>query len=145
MEAFHLIVLWKRARKHKEQILMDLAQRFVIVDEIDIRWPWWRVPLLLRGFYSDRRWVRWFRKGLTCGANAFSVVLVKDEAPEIAEENELGYCVGENKKMRFAKQRYRSWCGRWSVHASATQEEAVYQFRFLTGSDLLEHIAKRLQ
>lgn len=143
MESLHLVVLWKRSRKHKERILMDLSQRFVIVEEINIQWPWWKVPFLLRGFYSDHCWVRWFRKGLTCGAHAFSVVLIKDETPEIAGENEVGYCVGENKNMRVAKQRYRSWCGRWSVHASATQEEAVYQFRFLTGCDLLEYIAKR--
>lgn len=138
MSSFHIFVLWRKARPVRERILADLAREFVVLERIPVRWPWWRTPALLRAFYSDRRWVRWIRKSLTCGAWSFEAVLVRDDHPDIAVRREGEYCAGENKRMRDVKNRYREWSGgRWRVHASATPEETAYQYRFLTGRDLL--------
>ena len=121
----------------RDQILSDLVREFALVERFDVCWPWWRTPALLRAFYSDHRWIRWIRKAITCGAWSFEAVLVRDDRPDIALRRE-GECVaGENRRIRDVKKRYREWAGgRWRVHASATPEEAAYQYRFLTGRDL---------
>ena len=86
----------------------------------------------MRAFYSDSRWIRWIKKAITCGAWSFEAVLVRDEHPDIAVRREQDYFAGENKRVRDVKKKYRQWTGgRWRVHASATPEETLYQYRFL--------------
>ena len=137
MSTYHVFVLWRKARFARERILADLAKEFVVVERFDVRWPWWKTPALLRAFYSDRRWIRWIRKALTCGAWAFEAVLVRDDRPDVATRREGEYCAGENKRMRDVKKRYREWTGgRWRVHASASARETAYQYEFLTGRPL---------
>ena len=139
MSTCHVFVLWRKAHPVRERILADLESEFVVLERIRVRWPWWRTPALLRAFYSDRRWIRWIRKALTCGAWSFEAVLVRDDRPDIAVRREGECRAGENKRMREAKKRYREWSGgRWRVHASATPEETAYQYRFLTGRDLAQ-------
>ena len=137
MSSYHVFVLWRKARPSRERILADLAHEFSVVERMDVRWPWWRTPALLRAFYSDRRWFRWIRKALTCGAWSFEAVLVRDETPDVATGREGGYSPGENRRIRDVKEKYRKWTGgRWRVHASAEPRETAYQYRFLTGRDL---------
>ena len=122
--SFHVFVLWRKARPFRDRILEDLAREFTVLERVDVRWPWWRTPALLRAFYLDRRWIRWIKKAITCGAWSFEAVLVRDEHPDIAERRELDYFAGENKRVRDVKKKYRQWTGgRWRVHASATPEE----------------------
>lgn len=138
MSTYHVFVLWRKARICRDRILADLAREFTIVERINVRWPWWRTPALLRAFYSDRRWIRWIRKAVTCGAWSFEAVLLRDDSPDIVACREGEYIAGENRKIRDVKNKYRKWTGgRWRVHASATPEETAYQYRFLTGRDLL--------
>lgn len=137
--SLYLFVLWRKARSQRGRILADLAREFTVIERFDIRWPWWRTPALLRAFYLDRRWIRWVRKALTCGAWSFEAVLVRDEHPRFALAGEPGYFKGENMHVHDVKQRYRKWTGgRWRVHSSATPKETRHQFRFLTGRDLDE-------
>ena len=137
MKSYHVFVLWRKARPARERIFADLAREFTVLEHIDVRWPWWRTPALLRAFYADRRWIRWFQKALTCGAWSFEAVLVRDDHPDIALRHEADYCTGENKRVRDVKKKYRAWTGgRWRVHGSTTPEETRYQYRFLTGRDL---------
>lgn len=136
MSTYHVFVLWRKARVCRDRILADLSKEFTIVEHITVHWPWWRTPARLRAFYADRRWIRWVRKAITCGAWSFEAVLVRDDHPDIATRREGDYCIGENKRMRDMKKRYREWTGgRWRVHASATLQETAYQYRFLTGRD----------
>ena len=135
--SFHVFVLWRKARPFRERILADLALEFTVLERVDVRWPWWRTPMLLRSFYLDRRWIRWIRKAVTCGAWSFEAVLVRDDHPDIALQREEECCAGENRRIRTVKKKYRQWTGgRWRVHASATPEETRYQYRFLTGREL---------
>ena len=137
MKSLHVFVLWRKARPQRMQILDDLSREFTVLEHVDVHWPWWRTPALLRAFYKDRRWGRWLRKALTCGAWSFEAVLVRDDHPDIALRHEADYCPGENKRIRDVKKKYRQWAGgRWRVHASATPAEAAYQYRFLTGCEL---------
>ena len=139
MNDCYLFVLWRKARPCRDRILEDLAREFTVLEHIPVRWPWWRTPALLRAFYSDRRWIRWIRKALTCGAWSFEAVLVRDERPDFAHGGGGGYFSGENRHVHDVKQRYRRWAGgRWRVHSSATQKETRFQYRFLTGRDLPE-------
>ena len=134
---YHVIVLWRKARPFRERIRADLAREFAIVESMSVRWPWWRTPALLRAFYDDRRWMRWIRKALTCGAWSFEALLVRDDRPDVATCRDGECAAGENRRMREVKKKYREWTGgRWRVHASATPDEAAYQYRFLTGREL---------
>ena len=135
--SLHVFVLWRKARPFRERILADLAREFTVLERVDVRWPWWRTPMLLRGLYLDRRWIRWIRKAVTCGAWSFEAVLVRDDHPDIALRRDEECCDGENRRIRAVKKKYRQWTGgRWRVHASATPEETRYQYRFLTGREL---------
>ena len=137
MKSLHVFVLWRKARPQRTRILDDLSREFTVLERFDVHWPWWRTPALLRAFYMDRRWMRWLRKALTCGAWSFEAVLVRDDHPDIAERREADYGPGENKRIRDVKKRYRQWTGgRWRVHASATPAETAYQYFFLTGREL---------
>lgn len=137
MSTYHVFVIWRKARPFRDRILADLAREFEVLERCDAHWTWWRTPVLLRAFYADHRWIRWFRKALTCGAWSFEWLLVRDDRPDIVTRSE-GECVqGENRHIREVKKKYRAWTGgRWRVHASATPDEAVYQYRFLAGRDL---------
>lgn len=137
MSSYHLFVLWRKARSSRERIMADLAREFTVVERFDVHWSWWKTPALLRAFYSDRRWFRWIRKALTCGAWSFEAALVRDDRPDVAAKREGEYCAGENKRIRDVKKRYREWTGgRWRVHASATAAETACQYLFLTGRQL---------
>ena len=137
MKSFHVFVLWRKARPFRDRIVADLAREFTVLERINVRWPWWKTPALLREFYKDRRWIRWIKKAMTCGAWSFAAFLGSDERPDIALRREADYSPGENKRVRDVKKKYREWTGgRWRVHASATPEEAIHQYRFLTGREL---------
>lgn len=137
MSTYHVFVLWRKARFARERILADLAKEFVVVERFDVHWPWWKTPALLRAFYADRRWIRWIRKALTCGAWSFEAVLVRDDSPDVAERCEGEYSAGENRRIRDAKKRYRDWAEvRWCVHASTSKPETQHQYAFLTGRPL---------
>lgn len=130
----YLFVLWRKAQPHRERIIGDLSREFTVLERIDIHWPWWRTPALLRAFYSDHRWIRWIRKALTCGAWSFEAVLVHDAHPDFARAGDAGYFPGENRHVHDVKQRYRHWTGgRWRVHSSATWQETQVQYAFLCG------------
>ena len=134
-ERQYLFVLWRKARPARERILADLAREFKVLERFEVSWPWWKTPALLRTFYSDRRWVRWLRKAITCGAWRFEAILVEDERPEFATADDEGYFPGENRHVHDVKQRYRKWTGgRWRVYSSATQAETRYQYGFLKES-----------
>ena len=138
VDNLYLFVLWRKARPQRERILADLAREFTVLERFDVKWPWWRTPALLRAFYSDRRWIRWIRKAMTCGAWSFEAVLVRDGHPDFAGTGEAGYFPGENKHVHDIKQRYRRWTGgRWRVHSSATPGETAYQYKFLAGRPLV--------
>ena len=127
----HLFVLWRKARLHRERILADIAREFTVLERFDVRWPLFKTPARLRAFYSDRRWVRWLRKAVTCGAWSFEAVLVRDDRPVYGDD-------GENLHAHEVKMRYRGWTGgRWRVHSSSGEGEARYQYKFLTGRSLL--------
>lgn len=137
MKSLHVFVLWRKAQPQRVRILDDLSREFTVIERFDVHWPWWRTPALLRAFYMDRRWMRWLRKALTCGAWSFEAVLVRDDHPDIAERREADCGPGENKRIRDVKKRYRQWAGgRWRVHASTTPAETAYQYFFLTGREL---------
>ena len=139
MSSYHVFVIWRKARPFSDRIRSDLAREFAVVERLDVRWPWWRTPALLRAFYGDRRWIRWIRKALTCGAWSFEAILVRDDRPDISPCAEGECLAGENRRIRVVKKKYREWTGgRWRVHASATPEETVYQYRFLSGRELQE-------
>lgn len=134
--SFHVVVLWRRARPFRDRILADLEREFTVVERLNIHWSCWRTPALLRAFYCDRRWIRWIRKAITCGAWSFEALVVRDDQSDVAPRREGEYVEGENRRIRDIKKKYREWTGgRWRVHASATPEETAYQYRFLTGRE----------
>ena len=139
--SYHVFVLWRKARPSRDRIFEDLAREFSVVERFRVRWPWWKTPALLREFYSDRRWIRWIRKALTCGAWSFEAVLVRDDRPDISACRDGEYIAGENKRIRDIKKKYREWTGgRWRIHASATADETVYQYEFLSGRSFAEAV-----
>lgn len=139
MRKVYLFIVWAKGRKFEEKIRADLASKFTILKEYEIRWPWYHAIHNFTFFYRHIAFFSWLRKCWICGTGPFRVIMIEDQDPTPLKPAQ------ENKKMVETKHMYRRWAGkRWRVHSSTTLPETRYQLWLLAGKTLEQFLAEKL-
>ena len=130
----HVFLLWSKARVQEDRILTDLAERFRILDVVDVVWTEGRLfAESLSRMYGEAL-PPGSDKELHCGSGPFLVVVVEDPTPRYGVRRTSRGRAVVNTAVFDARQRYRTWTGGgFRVHASDSVLEAERNLLLLFG------------
>lgn len=130
----HVFVIWSQARSQERRILADLADRFAVVEVVEVRWT--------QGELFARNLTRMYGDALPqgsdkeqhCGSGPFLVVVVEDDHPRYGWRPTSRGRRWLNTGVFDARQRYRDWTGGgYRVHASDSETETERNLALLLG------------
>ena len=129
----HLFLIWSFGRVREREILDDLADRFELLDLVEVEWPPERFSLNLTRFYGEAL-PPGSGKEQHCGTGPFLVAVVRDPTPAYAVERHRGRMRVVNANVIEAKESYRqSVGGGHRVHASVQRSEFEHDLFLLLG------------
>lgn len=129
----HLFAIWERGRVAEGAIVDDLAERFRVVDVVEVHWSPEQFARNLVVFYGDDL-ADGDEKVRECGTGPFLVVVVVDEHPRRRLRRRGWRLERINSSTVDAKARYRSMAGGgYRVHASDHAREADRDLVLLFG------------
>ncbi len=129
----HLFLIWSFGRVREREILDDLADRFELLDLVEVEWPAERFSLNLTRFYGEAL-PPGSGKEQHCGTGPFLIAVVRDPTPAYAVERHRGRMRVVNANVIEAKERYRqSVGGGHRVHASVQRSEFEHDLFLLLG------------
>ncbi len=129
----HLFILWDGARSAEDRILNDIASRFRVVLQRELRWTRELFSDNLTRFYGLRLPPGSFKEEHV-GSGPLLLVVVEDDDPlyEVVETSRGDELV--NSAVFAAKQRYRDWTGGGHrVHATNSPAEFEHDITLLLG------------
>ena len=77
----HLFILWSKVSSERENILSDIAGKFIILDIYNITWSKNKFSENLSRFYGQNL-PKNSKKEQHCGSETFTCVIVRDESPK---------------------------------------------------------------
>jgi hypothetical protein len=140
----HVFVLWSEARDQEARILADLAERFRVLDVVEVVWTQGeRFAESLSRMYGDAL-PSGSDKERHCGSGPFLVVVIEDAAPNYGVRRTSRGLRVVNTGVFDGRQRYRDWTGGgFRVHASDSVLEADRNLRLLFGTGTDEARSRR--
>ena len=129
-----MFVLWSEARTCEDRIVADLADRFDLLDLVEVTWSLQHFGRSLTNFYGSAL-PSGSAKEQECGTGPFLVAVVRDRRP-FPQPRRVGRRRFElvNSRVARARARYRKWTGGgYKVHASASVAEADRNLVLLFG------------
>jgi hypothetical protein len=139
----YVFVLWSAARAEEERILADLAERFEVLDVVEVTWsPDERFSRSLTRMYGDAL-PPGSDKEVHCGTGPFLAVVVRDSGPRFRPRHAGGKRKLVNSRVYDARLRYREWTGGgYRVHASDSVLETDRNLVLLFGEGVEEFAAR---
>ena len=128
-----LFVIWSKARRFEGEIRRQLAEKFTILHEMDVCWPWWHFTEKLLDFYKFGGWFTWWNKARKCGRGPFRVILIEDSHPIWSHRKDTrGRNLLVDDRVYQIKKHFRKLTGHSNiVHSSVTREETEEQLQAL--------------
>jgi hypothetical protein len=128
----HVVVLWPRAVAHADEILVDLASRFCLLDVVQLQWSADRFSHCLTRFYEDSTMAAGSSKERHIGVGPFLVAVVEDDDPAYERRKTTRGAAVVHAEMFDAKTHYRRLTGGGHlVHGSVSAAEADRDLFFL--------------
>ncbi len=140
----HVFLLWSEARVEEERILADLAERFRVLDVVEVVWTQGdSFADSLSRMYGDAL-PPGSDKERHCGSGPFLVVVVEDALPRYGVRRTSRRLGVVNTAVFDARQRYREWTGGgFRVHASDSVLETERNLLLLFGTGSAEVLSGR--
>lgn len=147
---YHLFIIWEKAQWKKEDILEDIKRGLTIVKIIDIMWDQSRFADNLSRFYGQKL-PSGSKKEQECGNGRFTVVVVRDDAPDYALRKTSHGEERVNANIFDRKEKFRTWTNDDTtprnyhgsrIHGTNSEAEARHDLAALLGispEDLAEH------
>jgi hypothetical protein len=129
----HVFLLWSNARSVEAAILDDIAERFAILDVVEVEWSPRRFAENLTRFYGQSL-PPGSDKERHCGNGPFLLIVVEDRTPVYERRRATSGPAVVNAAMFDAKSRYRSRTGGGHrVHATVSPRETERDLYLLLG------------
>ena len=127
----HLFILWSKVSSERENILSDIAGKFIILDIYNITWSKNKFSENLSRFYGQNL-PKNSKKEQHCGSETFTCVIVRDESPKYEPRHTSKGIRVVNVNLFDSKKLYRSWTGGGhKIHATDDVEETRIQLMLL--------------
>ena len=142
MNEIHLVILWSKALYKKEKILLDIKEKFQILDIYNVSWSKAKFSENLSRFYGENL-PKNSGKEKHCGNDTFCCIIIRDmQANYDARETSKGYKV-VNTNLFDAKQLYRGWTGGGhKIHATDNINETKLQLALLFSKSYDDYLKK---
>lgn len=144
MTEIHLFIIWSKAVFKKDEIVLDISNKFVILDIIKTNWSKVQFSSNLTRFYGENL-PKNSNKEKHCGNDEFFCVVVKDTDPiyEVRKTSK-GY-KAVNINLFDAKQLYRNWTGGGhKIHATDNIYETKFQLALLYGRSYSTYLKQEI-